>query len=138
MVALIASLILALITRKQENLREFMRRWAAFTWWIAAIEVLWFMAVEAYALVEVAVRGSYSSLIATLAGLAGEAIIVRGAWADFAAGGILFILAAMLDELNTEQLFAKLLSMGRRSRRRENRHARGKYCFVLWKNDEEA
>jgi hypothetical protein len=135
MVALIASLILALITRKQENLREFMRRWAAFTWWIAAVEVLWFMAVEAYALVEMAARGSYSSLIATLAGLAGEAVIVRGAWADFAAGGILFILAAVLDELNTEQL-AKLL--GRRSRRRENRRARGKYCFVLWKNDEEA
>jgi hypothetical protein len=135
MVALIASLILALITRKQENLREFMRRWAAFTWWIAAVEVLWFMAAEAYALVEMAARGSYSSLIATLAGLAGEAVIVRGAWADFAAGGILFILAAVLDELNTEQL-AKLL--GRRSRRRKNRRARGKYCFVLWKNDEEA
>ncbi|MEM0468544.1 MAG: hypothetical protein QXT27_05050, partial [Pyrobaculum sp.] len=100
MIALIASLILALITRKQESLGEFMRRWAAFTWWIAAFEVLWFMAMEAYALVEMAMRGGYSSLIATLGGLAGEAVIVRGAWADFAAGGILWILAAMLDELN--------------------------------------
>ena len=129
MIALIASLILALITRKQEPLGEFMRRWAAFTLWLAAIEVLWFMAVEAYALVEMAARGSHSSLIATLAGLAGEAVIVRGAWADFAAGGILWILAAVLDELNIS-LFNKKSTV--RTRRLSRRTV---YCFVRWKDD---
>lgn len=130
MIALIASLILALITRKQESLGEFMRRWAAFTWWLAAVEVLWFMAVEAYALVEMAARGSQSSLIATLAGMAGEAIIVRGAWADFAAGGILWILAAMLDELNIS-LFNKKSTVRTRRLSRQTM-----YCFAQWKDDD--
>lgn len=133
MIALIASLILALITRKQESLGEFLRRWAAFTWWLAAVEVLWFMAMEAYALVEMAARGSQSSLIAALAGMAGEAVIVRGAWADFAAGGILWILAAMLDELNIS-LFNKKSAVRVRRLSRQTM-----YCFARWKDgDREA
>ena len=128
MIALIFALIFALLTRRrEEKLHEFVRRWGFYTIFMAAIEVLWFTALEGYGLMEIAARGgSVSSVIATLAGRLGEVLILRGAWADFAAAGVLIFISLLLEELQYVQLPRF------RKRETEERGKRKKYCFVVW------
>lgn len=130
MIALTAALMLALITRRSyENKAEFVRRWGFYTWWIAAVEVLWFTALEAYALVETAAKRDYTSLIATAAGLISEVLIVRGAWADFAVGALLVFISLLVEELEGAHL---RIPRPRLMRGRARERRRAKPCFVEW------